>query len=210
MIFGYNLDRALWAMISGSVENRNDIAYFIKTLPNEIYQDVLDSLEKKSHGKFSIVKKELNIFPVIKYHYEIDICNSNLILKVHRWNTYLNRNDVTEHVKDEEYFCLTLNMLYLPLTRNVEKEYIGSFLAMSSSHIYENGVYKGIAYKSTTGNYDLIGTPLGNIVRCKSGNTTSISKINFHKKMPKDIFRTDFESEDRVNNLVRTNKRGRK
>ena len=33
----------------------------------------------------------------------IDICNNNLILKVHRWNTYLNRNDSSEHVKDEEY-----------------------------------------------------------------------------------------------------------
>lgn len=210
MLFGYNLDRALWAMVSGNSDNRSDIAYFIKTLPNEIYQDIIDSLNKKSHGKFSIVKKELDIFPVIKYYYEIDICNSNLILKVHRWNTYLNRTDSTEHVKDEEYFCLTLNMLYLPLTRNVEKEYIGSFLAMSSSHVYENGVYKGIDYKSTNGNYHLIGTPFGNVVKCENGNTTSITKINFDKRMPKEIYKTDFESDDRVMNLIKSNKRGRK
>lgn len=210
MIFNSNLDRALWAMISSYSGNRDDIVYFIKTLPKEIYDDVVDSLNKKSHGTFSTVSKELDVFPILKYHYVIDICNNNLILKVHRWNTYLNRNDSSEHVKDEEYFCLTLNMLYLPLTRNVDCEYIGSFVGMTSSHVYENGSYKGIDYKSINGNYYLIGTYFGNIVKCNSGNETYISKINFDKRMPREMYKTDFESEDRVMNLIKSDKRGKK
>ena len=77
MIFNSNLDRALWAMISSYSGNRDDIVYFIKTLPKEIYDDVFDSLNKKSHGTFSTVSKKLDVFPILKYHYVIDICNNN-------------------------------------------------------------------------------------------------------------------------------------
>lgn len=62
MIFNSNLDRALWAMISSYSGNRDDIVYFIKTLPKEIYDDVVDSLNKKSHGTFSTVVRNLMFF----------------------------------------------------------------------------------------------------------------------------------------------------
>lgn len=203
MVFDYNLDRALWAMLSGNSENRSDIAYFIRTLPEEIYKDISFALIQKRDETFTPIKKEIQIGELY-YHYEIDICNSNLILKIHRWNTYINVNDNQERIKDEESFALTLNMLYMPLTRNVDREYIGSFVAMSSKQIYENGIYKGIDYKTISGNYDLIGTPFGNIVRCKSGDMISIAKIDFNKRMPNEIYKTDFETEDRINNIIRS------
>lgn len=208
MVFDYNLDRALWAMLSGNSENRSDLAYLIRTLPEEIYKEISFALVQTRDETFTPIKKDTKIGEIY-YHYEIDICNSNLILKVHRWNTYINGNDNIKHIGDEESFALTLNMLYMPLTRNVDREYIGSFIAISSKNIYSNGVYKGIDYKSITGNYDLIGTPFGTMIRCKSNDTTSITKINFDKRMPKEIYRNDFETEDRINNLVKSRKNRR-
>jgi hypothetical protein len=52
MIFDIDSDRALWAMMAGCSEKRNDIAYFISTLPNEIIMDVRRALEDKKHGFF--------------------------------------------------------------------------------------------------------------------------------------------------------------
>ena len=37
-----------------------------------------------------------------------------------------------------------------------------------------------------------------------------ISKINFDKRMPREMYKTDFESEDRVMNLIKSDKRGKK
>lgn len=211
MLFGYNLDKALWAMLSSYSANRKDLVYFIKTLPKEIIEDVIISINKHAHNTFEPIRKDFDVFPVLKYHYEIDIFNDNLVLKVHRFHTYLNRNDSTEHVKNEEYYCLTLNMFYLPFCGHVaNSEYIGSFASLISNHVFESGEYKGIEYESVNGNYHLIGSSFGNLIRCKTGNEIFDSKINFDKRMPEEIYKSDFESDDRVINLIKSNKRGRK
>ena len=62
MIFNSNLDRALWAMISSYSGNRDDIVYFIKTLPKEIYDDVVDSLKKNLMVLLVLLVKNLMFF----------------------------------------------------------------------------------------------------------------------------------------------------
>ena len=52
MIFDYDLDRALWTMLSGSSVHRDEIAYFLRTLPVELVNDIRRALEDKKHGFF--------------------------------------------------------------------------------------------------------------------------------------------------------------
>ena len=205
MIFDCNLDRALWAIMNID-ENRDEIAYFINNLPIEIYKDIRLGLSEKFNGDFKIYNKEIKDGNGNIYKYQIDVCNSSLMLKVYKYNNYINKNDNSLHVKNEEYYCLTLNMLYIPLTRNISHEFLGSFLSSSSKTIFKNGVYRGIQCDSSYGNYDLFSTIFGNMVKCKSANGTFYKKIDFSKKMPKEVYLTDFKSNDRVINLVKHRK----
>lgn len=207
MVFDYNLDRSLWAIMSIK-ENCDEISCFINNLPIEIYKDVRLGLSERFNDNFKICNKEIENDNGYNYSYQIDICNDCLMLKVYKYNTHNNKNDETLCVREEEYFCLTLNMLHIPLTRSISHEYLGSFISSRSKTIEKNGVCIGIQYVSSYGNYDLVPSVLGNIVRCKSENGTFYKRVNFNKNMPKEIYLSDFSNKS--NNLVRTNKRGRK
>lgn len=210
MIFDYDLDRALWTMLSGSSVHRDEIAYFLRTLPVELVNDIRRALEDKKHGFFDRNSYDDRYYKNGKfdYKYSIDIVNSTLCLVVSRYKTYINKTDNKEHILHEEKFCLNLNMLYLPLTRNIDREYVGNFSVMSSKVNLENGVYKGITFKQLCANYELIGNMFGTFVKTTDGENINLAKVNFKKCCPKEIYETDLITDDRVLNLVRSNKRG--
>ena len=209
MIFDYDLDRAIWAMLAGNSEYRNDIAYFFKTLPLELINEVIRALEDKKHGFFDRKNYENRYYKNgnFDYKYSIDIVNSTLMLNVIRYNTYFSKTDNKEHILHEERFTLNLNMLYPALTRNVDREYIGNFSAMSSKVNFENDVYKGVTMKQICANYELIGNLFGTFVKTTDCNSINLSSVNFDKRCPKELYRTDLSTDDRVLNLVKSKKK---
>ena len=56
-------------------------------------------------------------------------------------------------------------------------------------------------------NYELIGNIFCVFVRTNDGEKVCLSKINFKKRCPGEIYINDFAMDDRVLNLVISNKR---
>ena len=209
MIFDKDIDRALWAMIAGCSDKRSDIAYFISTLHNEIIMDVRRALEDKKHGFFDTDIYSNRYFKNCNfdYKYSIDIVNSTLMLEVIRYKTYVNRNDGKEHILHEEKFCLNLNMLYPALVHNVKKEYIGNFFAISSKVNFDDDIYKGIIYKYVCGNYELVGTIFANFIKTTDNDMNNLCYVNFDKCCPRELYKVDFLTKDRVKSLVNSKKK---
>ena len=200
MIFNEGYDKTLWLMLAGDKENRNKLVYFIRTMPEQIYNDILKMIN------YGAISNKHYIYPVVnemlmedgfEYFYRYGIVSDRLELYVSRCNLDLNL---------VETFTLDLNVFDFEELMSVDfmdAIKIGSFswtvdrldYDMDSVVSSRNGLSR---------EYRLYKEMFNNII---VGNGDLRTRVNYLSKCPDDMHLDDFSTDKKVNGLVKKRKR---
>lgn len=208
MIFNRDFDRLLWLMAAGDEKNREKLAYFIRIIPQEVYEDINNAIISYDEvdGSFissnisscnSIsVKKRLRTLDGIDYAYEFEL-DGCLHLKIWRWKGC--------HVEEKFELSLSANTCnILDNMRNFESIYVGSFCCNSKN--FENGSKNSMVVQSNN-EYYLVKTPIGYVVETLDRYDLKKKMIGYEKKCPGELYATDFCTSGSLNYLVKAKKR---
>lgn len=209
MIFSEEYDRSLWLVSAGDKENRELLLYFVKTIPEELYDKIHQAISKKIldqyKNEFNYSNNFINASDGFHYYIDIDFINESLKLKINRWKYFANITNTDCYQDIEEEFELVLDKTYIhdletpSLVEDIEKKFIGTFNYKSTksmlSEINDIQTTNGITYNA---NYELITTPVGLFIRKTTNNKKKIRKIKALESYPNPIDSLDYEQQSKI------------
>lgn len=202
MIFSSDFDRTLWFMLVSDKKNRNDIAEFIKNIPEELYDRINQELDRCSiDASNSSMKKLTKAFRNKEgdttYFYTVSLNSKLIIVNLSIW-----KQTVDDY---QEVMQISLYPLTLEQIKNVDKiipEYIGDYYHTCSKMSF---IYNTVVFKGNDRGYELIdGNCYDVIVQSVDGDLEKVIDI---ERIPNEIHLDDLIDKRNINRLVRNRRR---
>lgn len=194
MLFSEKYDKMFWLMLFSDGKNRDNLAYFIRIIPQEIFEYIRNEI---SNGTYKSKKIRYGINDYIcEIHLDFD---NGLNIKMWRWKGY----------SIQEKFEILLNALTLKQIEKInvfEKIHIGNFYC---NIVDTNVVNVSSNSKFVFANNEcyLIRIPFGYLLQVSDNFESRIKIVSNSRNFPVELNVHDFEESVKVERLVRSRKK---
>ena len=192
MLFSENYDKLFWLMLYGDKKNMDNLAYFIRIIPQEVFEYIRNQI---SNGTYNDNKIRCNMND---YLFEIHLdFTDGLNIKIWRWKGH----------SVQEKFEMLLNPLDLKRIDIFEKVHIGNFYCSIVDNNNIVNVSNNSKYVFANNKCYLIRIPFGYLLQVGDNLETSLKIVNYTRNYSGELNVHDFEDCVKVERLVRSRKK---